>query len=428
MRHDGLPIQSLLLRTFLPAVIAAAMLLATLVYTWLSGTIVDGFDRKLVTTSALSGALVDPADHAALVRAWHAGGDPQALERSAAYRRNVTAMQRIRQKLGLTYLYTQILGGPKDIEYILDSSFGDDHSNVGYADALPAETIDGLRRSQKAGTVYVSPIEYQEKWGLLKTAAAPLYAPDGRIAGTAGADVNISVIRVATQNALFASAMIGIGSVLACLAVALALVRLIGGPITRLRQEALRIAAGDFAEPARIRGPREVARLRDSLAAIAARMTALARDRADAAHQRERDADAALLAETLAAQAAPFTLLAHDAARTVAWLAGDPRDPAVGLAALAMRDLGHTFARDPALATRWRELADLGHGACLIRDNAAGTLELVGVTGATVLVNSAPVAPTSSSVPGQPAPLPLSAHVAVDCAGQRFDLPPADRP
>ena len=63
MRRNGLPIQSLLLRTFLPAVIAAAMLLATLVYTWLSGTIVDGFDRKLVTTSALSGALIDPADH-----------------------------------------------------------------------------------------------------------------------------------------------------------------------------------------------------------------------------------------------------------------------------------------------------------------------------------------------------------------------------
>ncbi|MCC6827499.1 MAG: histidine kinase [Novosphingobium sp.] len=424
MRRNGLPIQSLLLRTFLPAVIAAAMLLATMVYTWLSGTIVDGFDRKLVTTSALAGALVDPADHAALVRAWHAGGDPLVLEQGEAYRRNVVPMQQIRQKLGLTYLYSQILGGPQDIEYILDSSFGDDHSNVGYADALPAETMAGLRHSQKTGGVYVSPIEYQEKWGLLKTAAAPLYAPDGRIAGTAGADVNISVIRVATQNALFASAMIGIGSVLACLVVALALVRLIGGPITRLKQEALRIAAGDFAEPARIRGPREVARLRDALAAIAARMTARAAQRRDTAERHERAADAALLGQALAADAAPFALLAHDAVRSVAWLAGDARDPAVGLAMLAMAELGRTIARDPALAARWRDLADLDHGACLIRDHAAGTLECVGATSAEVRVNGTPVA----LVAGHPAPLPATAHVEAAFGDRRFTLPPADRP
>ena len=57
MRPEGTPIQRLLLRTFLPAVVVVAMALAALVYNWLYVSIIDGFDRKLVTASALTGAL-----------------------------------------------------------------------------------------------------------------------------------------------------------------------------------------------------------------------------------------------------------------------------------------------------------------------------------------------------------------------------------
>src|SRR3546814_20281941 len=111
-------------------------------------------------------------------------------------------------------------------------------------DELTNETRIGLTRVQDSGAVYVSPIEYQEQWGLLKTAAAPVYGVDGSITGSAGADVNISVIQVATQNALFMSAMIGIGSILACILVAMALVRRIARPIEALTAAMLKIAGG----------------------------------------------------------------------------------------------------------------------------------------------------------------------------------------
>ena len=96
----------------------------------------------------------------------------------------------------------------------------------------------------------------------------------------------------------------------------------------------------------------------------------------------------------------------------------------MALAALAMQDLAGSIARDPALAARWHDLADLDHGACLIRDNAARRLELVGATAAAVRINDTAIALTL----GRPAPLPPAAHVEADCAGRRFALPPADLP
>jgi hypothetical protein len=298
MRREGAPIQTLLLRTFLPAVVIVAMLLAVLVYNWLYASIMDGFDRKLVTTSALTGAMVDAVDHDWLIRAAKAGADPAELEQTPQYRRNTVPMRRILTELDLTYLYSQAFGGSQDIIYVLDGTMAEDHSPPGAEDELTAETRAGLRKTEADGSIYVSPIEYQEQWGLLKTAAAPIHGSDGRIGATAGADVNISVIQVATQNALFASALIGIGSILACLFVAWVIVQRVARPITALKQEALRIAAGDADMPAPIKGPREVAKLRDALAELARQMAeATARDR-DMAAWHERDANAALLAGT----------------------------------------------------------------------------------------------------------------------------------
>lgn len=296
MRREGAPIQTLLLRTFLPAVVVVAMLLAVLVYNRLYASIMDGFDRKLLTTSALTGAMIDAADHDWLTRMAKAGADPAELEQTPQYRRNTIPMRRIMDELDLTYLYSQAFGGSRDIIYVLDGTTTGDHSPPGAEDELTAETRAGLGKTEADGGIYVSPIEYQEQWGLLKTAAAPIHGSDGTIVATAGADVNISVIQVATQNALFASALIGIGSILACLLAAWVIVRRIARPIAALRQEALRIAAGDADMPAPIAGPREVAKLRDALAELARQMTeATTRDRERAARH-ERDANAALLA------------------------------------------------------------------------------------------------------------------------------------
>src|SRR3546814_19830028 len=133
----------------------------------------------------------------------------------------------------------QVLGGGADMFYVLDGTEGADHSPIGSEDERTNETRIGLTRVQDSGAVYVSPIEYQEQWGLLKTAAAPVYGVDGSITGSAGADVNISVIQVATQNALFMSAMLGIGSIIACILVAMELARRTERPIEALTAASL---------------------------------------------------------------------------------------------------------------------------------------------------------------------------------------------
>ena len=61
MSRDGLPIKTLLLRTVAPAIVIVALALGALVYSRLYDTIMAGFARKLVATSALTGALIDPA-------------------------------------------------------------------------------------------------------------------------------------------------------------------------------------------------------------------------------------------------------------------------------------------------------------------------------------------------------------------------------
>ena len=60
MRPEGTRIQTLLWRTFTPAIVLVAIGLGALVYTRLYDTILDGFARKLVTTSSLTGFRVTP--------------------------------------------------------------------------------------------------------------------------------------------------------------------------------------------------------------------------------------------------------------------------------------------------------------------------------------------------------------------------------
>jgi len=355
MPSDGTPIKTLLWRTFTPAILVLALALGALVYNRLYDTILDGFSRKLITTSALTGALIDPADHDFLLRAAQVKAPAENVEEMAQYRRNVEPMRRIRRELGLTYLYTQALGGLKDVIYVLDSTEGDEHSLIGSEDELTAETRAGLRRTTQDGTIYVSPIEFQEQWGLLKTAAAPVRSREGKIVATAGADVNISVIEVATQNALFASALIGVASLAASALVTFLIVRWVALPIEGLKADALRIAAGDRAPPAKLKGPREVSRLREALAELATHLIGAMRQAWSDTLSLDRSRNAALLEASLP-PAAPVTLVSG-----VVWR---PRDDGLEarLEHRAMTLLAGRLAADPKLAAGWRDLAIARHG------------------------------------------------------------------
>ncbi|WP_052730274.1 HAMP domain-containing protein [Sphingomonas sp. SRS2] len=342
----SVPIQTLLLRVFLPAIAIVAIGLGVLTYNRLYATILEGFDRKLITTSALTGAMIDGRDHDRLIAAARAAPEADKaaeVEHSREYLSHIRPMRRIREELGLTYLYTQILGGDQDIIYVLDSSEGDEHSLIGSEDDLPDETLAGVRRSIARGTIHLSPIEYQEQWGLLKTAAAPLRAGNGRITATAGADVNVSLIQVATQNALFTSVVIGMASLLACVLAVLLVVRSIARPLDRLRQEALRIAGGDHAPLAPFPAPRDIARLRTALADSAAAMTGRLADARDAfLAERQRGALTAIGAGLRQAGDAPALQFAGPTAQ----------DSDALLRRAAAARLAARVAADPDLAAR----------------------------------------------------------------------------
>ncbi len=300
MRPDSIPIQRLLLRVFLPAVAVVAIGLGVLTYNRLYATILDGFSRKLATVSALTGAMIDADDHDKLIAIARTEPKTDAAEHSPAYLRAVEPMRSIREKLDLTYLYTQILGGKQDIIYVLDATVGDDHSPIGSEDDLPDETLAGIRHIEAKGGVYHSRIEYQQQWGLLKTAAAPVRDANGRIVATAGADVNVSLIQTATQNALFTSVVIGMVSLLACTLAVLVIVRRVAEPLDRLRQEALRIAGGDHRPLAAFPAPSDIASLQGALAQSTSTLTGQLATRREATRDAVRQAGVAALDAELA--------------------------------------------------------------------------------------------------------------------------------
>ncbi|HEY0646340.1 hypothetical protein [Phenylobacterium sp.] len=359
MQPEGTPIKTLLWRTFTPAIVVLAIGLGALVYTRLYDSILDGFSRKLVTTSALTGALIDPADHDFLIQAAKVRAPAESVEAMGPYLRNVQPMRRIRRELQLTYLYSQVLGGTKDVIYVLDATEGDEHSAIGSEDELTAETRTGLRRATADGSIYVSPIEFQEQWGLLKTAAAPVRDRQGRIVATAGADVNISVIEVATQNALLVSALIGVVSLLASALVTLQIVRHVAQPIEALKSEALRIAAGDRAPPAETAAPKEVRHLRVSIAELAGHLIASMRTAWSETLAHDRARNVAVL-EAALGPAEPVVLLGGKGGRIVWRPADDGLD--ARLERRAMSGLAERFAADRKLAARWPVLAVAQHG------------------------------------------------------------------
>ena len=402
MRRDGIPINTLLWRTFTPAIVVVAIALGALVYNRLYDTILDGFGRKLVTTSALTGALIDPADHDWLMAAWKPGADAEALEKSPAYLRNVLPMKRVKRELGLTYLYSQVVGGSKDIFYILDTSEGDDHSPIGSEDDMTPETLAGLKAATARDTVYVSPIEFQEQWGLLKTAAAPIRSVDGKINATAGADVNISVIQVATQNALFESALIGVASLLACALVTLLIMRRVAQPIERLKADALRIAAGDRTPPSRMSAPREAVKLRDALGELADHLVAAMRAARSQTLSHDRDRNQQLLESLLGDEgAAPTTTLVDNPDILVVWFGQMPRGAAALLERRGMRLLAERIAASPDLTADWAALAEAGGGSVLAISRRTATARLSGEAALTLrLGDAAPIrlAPDDSVV------------------------------
>ncbi|MCK7595605.1 HAMP domain-containing protein [Pseudomarimonas salicorniae] len=245
--------------------------------------------------------------------------------------RYAPAYRHVRKVSGLTFLYTeQILAGDQ-LRYILDGSEGDDHTPPGYEDTIPEDSLQDLQAAQNQGRAYVSDIRQWEVWGLIKLAAEPIFASDGRVVALAGADVDIGVIRGKTRNALFAVLGVGVGLLLLAAWVSLRVSRSLTRPLREIKDAALRIAAGYFDRPPEARGRDEIAGLAGSLAALGTRLQG--QERQSQAYQQtlvsgrmQMALEHALRDESaLAASGLPFEPPADAASGLRASAVGDPR-------------------------------------------------------------------------------------------------------
>lgn len=237
------------LTVLIPAVVIVTLGFSVLVYRDLNRAISDGFDRLLIATSAVTGALIPADPHQSLLNEVRTlGRDPLALETDPRYRDLVTPMRAIRERLGLTYLYTQVIGaGEHEVVYVIDTNLDADHTPIGTADMLPADAVNGMYQILGGAPHAVSPIEQWEEWGLLKSGFAPIRDATGRAVAAAGADVNVTVIRERTRIALLTVLVLGLSALSAGLIIAWLIAQRLSRPMQQLKTLAARATAGSSA-------------------------------------------------------------------------------------------------------------------------------------------------------------------------------------
>ncbi|MES2465263.1 MAG: HAMP domain-containing protein [Armatimonadota bacterium] len=201
-------------------------------------------------------------------------------EQSSAYRRYAVAMGHVRDRLGLTYVYTVVPDSDNWIRYVIDPTEGAEHTNIGWPDVLTDEHAQGLQQVIEHHDVYLSDIHAWERWGLLKTAYAPIYSHNegvniaadtgsdseintsgGISRAVAGMDINIDVIQTRTRSALTTVGCVALASLLLSAFTTLFLTRRLTSPIAQVKDAALLIASGQYGGRINVQEPRELAEL-----------------------------------------------------------------------------------------------------------------------------------------------------------------------
>ncbi len=185
-------------------------------------------------------------------------------EEEESYARPVRRMQNIMQRLDLTYLYTQVLLNDLDIQYVLDGTIGEDHSSLGAEDQLPEDGREDIHRVQTEGAVYLSGIQKWENWGLLKTAFAPIRNKQGEVVAMTGADVNISIITQHKRRAMLQLVVAAFVVIAAGMGVSFLTGYRLVRPLNKLKEGALRAAAGVSHLMVEIESPRELKSLSET--------------------------------------------------------------------------------------------------------------------------------------------------------------------
>lgn len=275
MTRRSISMQSLILLAVVPGLLAISCFTGWLLYRNLYAIILEGFNRKLYALSTTIAAGLDGDRLLGLL-------DAKNIE-DPTYRQYITPLRDILKAKDVTYLYTFVIGGRKDITYIIDASPGEDFCPIGYEEEVPMQNMEGLRLVVGKGIPYTSEIQEYERYGLLKVSAAPINGRDKSVRALAGVDITITIIRKKARLALFEILAVGGVTLFLASLVSLWASRRMIEPLLTVKSAALRFAAGQYAHRSAVIEPLETKALSDAFNQVGATMAGVL-EKASAEH------------------------------------------------------------------------------------------------------------------------------------------------
>ncbi len=271
-------LRTVILVALIPMLVAITAFQAWRVHASIYDVILEGFDRTLRATGHSVASRLDGDKHRHLQQL-----PPDAVANEEGYTRYFDAeapfftdhrklFSELREALGLTYLYTQVHLQDDQIYYVLDGSSEEDWVAPGSADVLPPESVESIREVQLLGKPWVTDLLQWENWGLIKASYTPIRDRSGKIVAMVGADIESSIVKTKTRQALFAVLSLGLMSIIVSVLVSIWISRTLTRPIDEIRDAALSIAAGNLpSKPLRAR-IREVNQLATTLEQLNSRL------------------------------------------------------------------------------------------------------------------------------------------------------------
>jgi len=181
-------------------------------------------------------------------------------ETASVYKKYHVPMTKIKLALNLTYHYTfNLLYEEEDnCFYIFDVNEGGEYNPIGSYDEMDRDDLLGAESVMLRDESYVGEIKNWEKWGLLKVAYAGILDKNSHVSAIVGTDVDITIIKEKTKEALMKSVLIGIIAMFITILAAYFVARKIIMPIETLKFTALKIAAGKYGEEIEINSAKEL--------------------------------------------------------------------------------------------------------------------------------------------------------------------------
>jgi hypothetical protein len=181
------------------------------------------------------------------------------------YTKYAAPMAQIMEELNLTFLYTMIVRNGRHLYYGVDSASEEDHSPLlSEEEALDETDATGIAVAAGLNQTYTTKVKRWEQWGLLKSSFSPILKEDQSAAGFVGVDINISIINEKTHRALVMVILIALSSATIATMIALLISKQLVSPISRIKNIALRAAAGEKNLSLSILNPWEIAQLSDA--------------------------------------------------------------------------------------------------------------------------------------------------------------------